>query len=123
MSLQVTGELYKVFPTEQKTELFQAREFVLLIPGNYPQYAKFQLVQHRTALIDLYLEGQEITVHFDLRGREWTNKEGKKVSFTTLNAWRLEGQAQAPASTPAPAQEPAPAEVAEATEADDDLPF
>ena len=116
MSLQVTGELYKVFPTEQKTELFQAREFVLLIPGNYPQYAKFQLVQHRTALIDLYREGQEITVHFDLRGREWTNKEGKKVYFTTL-------QAQAPASTPAPAQEPAPAEVAEATEADDDLPF
>lgn len=123
MSLQVTGELYKVFPTEQKTESFQAREFVLLIPGNYPQYAKFQLTQDRTGLIDLYREGQEVTVHFDIRGREWTNQEGKEVYFTTLNAWRLEGQPQAPASTPAPAQEPAPVEVAAEGETDDDLPF
>lgn len=116
MSLQVTGELYKVFPTEQKTESFQAREFVVLVPGNYPQYAKFQLTQDRTGLIDLYREGQEVTVHFDLRGREW---EGKY--FTNLNAWRIEGEAQAPAQEPQ--AEPAPAEVARESEADDDLPF
>lgn len=121
MSLQITGELYKVFPTEQKTESFQAREFVLLIPGNHPQYVKFQLVQYRTDLIDSYQEGQEITVHFDIRGRAWTNKEGKEMYFTTLNAWRIEGEAQAPAQEPQ--AEPAPAEVAVESEADDDLPF
>lgn len=125
MSLQITGELYKVFPAEQKTESFTSREFVIRTDGQYPQYVKFQLTQDRTGLIDLYREGQEITVHFDLRGRPWTNQEGKEVYFTILNAWRLEGQAQAPApaSTQAPAPEPAQAEVATDGEADDDLPF
>lgn len=123
MSLQITGELHKVFPSEQKTDSFQAREFVIRTDGQYPQFVKFQLTQDRTGLIDLYREGQEITVHFDLRGRAWTNQKGKEVYFTTLNAWRLEGQAQAPASTPAPTPESEPAGVEASSEADDNLPF
>ena len=86
MSFEITGKLYKKFATESKSEKFQTREFVIEIAdGNYPQLVKFQLLQERCQILDNYNEGEEIKVHFDLRGREWQGK-----FFTTLNSWRIE---------------------------------
>lgn len=85
MSLEVEGVLHKKFETENKTESFQAREFVIQTEGQYPQYVKFQLVQDRCGAVDPFNEGEKIKVFFDLRGREWNGKY-----FTNLNAWKLE---------------------------------
>lgn len=86
MAFEVEGKLHRVFPTEQKTASFQAREFVLEIPdGNYPQFVKFQAVQERCSLLDGFQEGERLKVSFDLRGREWQGK-----FFTSLNAWRID---------------------------------
>ncbi len=122
MSFEVEGKLHKKFETEQKTDTFQAREFVLEIAdGQYPQQVKFQLVQDRCGLIDSYEEGEDMKVHFDLRGREWQGRY-----FTNLNAWRLEkvnaesvpqqGTNAADSSFPSVDDEPA-------NQPDDDLPF
>ena len=117
MSFEVSGKLHKKFDIEKKTESFQAREFVIEVnEGNYPQFVKFQLVQDRCNLVDSYNEGDQIKVHFDLRGREWQGRY-----FTNLNAWRVEGATAAapanePSDFPAASDEP-PAEM------DDDLPF
>src|SRR5699024_4823480 len=79
-------KLYKKFETEQKTQSFSAREFILETnDNNYMQLLKFQLTQDRCGLLDAFEEGQQIKVHFDLRGREWNGKY-----FTNLNAWKLE---------------------------------
>jgi single-strand DNA-binding protein len=86
MALDITGKLHKVFDVEQKTDSFKAREFVIETPGEYPQFVKFQLTQDRCNSIDKFNEGEEVTVHFDLRGREWQGKY-----FTNLNAWKIEG--------------------------------
>jgi hypothetical protein len=89
MAFEVEGKLHRVFPTEQKSASFSAREFVLEIPdGNYPQLVKFQAVQDRCALLDNFREGDRVKVSFDLRGREWNGKY-----LTNLNAWRIEGAA------------------------------
>ncbi|MCB0531017.1 MAG: DUF3127 domain-containing protein [Lewinellaceae bacterium] len=86
MAFEVEGKLHRIFPTEQKTASFQAREFVLEVPdGNYPQLIKFQAVQERCGLLDNYNEGDQVKVSFDLRGREWNGKY-----LTNLNAWRVE---------------------------------
>ncbi len=86
MSFEIVGKLYKKFATESKSEKFQVREFVIeIMDGNYPQLIKFQLAQERCGILDSYNEGEEIKVHFDLRGREWQGK-----FFSTLNCWRLE---------------------------------
>lgn len=126
MSFEVVGTLHKVFDTVSKTEKFQAREFVLLQPGNYPQYVKFQLTQDRCELISQYKEGDEVKVFFDLRGREWNGSY-----FTNLNAWKIEK----PATTiPEPVGAPEPASTSESgfpsiddapktTDEIDDLPF
>ena len=86
MAFQVAGKLHKVFETEQKSEKFRAREFVIeIVDGNYPQMVKFQLTQDKCELIDEYNDGDEINVHFNLRGREWNDR-----FFTNLDAWRIE---------------------------------
>lgn len=122
MSFEVEGKLHKKFDTENKTDTFQAREFVIEVSsGNYPQYVKFQLTQDRCALVDDFEEGKPIKVHFDLRGREWNGKY-----FTNLNAWRLE-KVGAEVPQPAAADDgffpTATDEPADSDSADDDLPF
>ncbi len=125
MSFEIIGKLVKLYETESKTDSFRAREFVIEIDGGtYPQFVKFQCVQDRTTMIDPYKEGDQIKVHFDLRGREWQGKY-----FTNLNAWRVEGISATPSNT-------APASTASSLEdfptasdapgdlsASDDLPF
>ena len=119
MSFEIKGKLYRKFDTEQKTETFRAREFVLLVEdGNYPQYLKFQLTQDRCSLIDPFELNDEVLVHFDLRGREWNDK-----FFTNLNAWRLEkaqkGEEPPIADADFPSYEDAPPE----QDSLEDLPF
>lgn len=124
MAFEIEGKLIKKFDIESKTSSFQAREFVIEVPdGNYSQFVKFQLVQDRCALIDSMNEGEQIKVHFDLRGREWQGKY-----FTNLNAWKVD-KAEAGATT---TNATAPAATANAGSfptandepaADDDLPF
>lgn len=103
MSFEIEGILHKKFDTENKTDTFQAREFVIKTSGTYPQFVKFQLTQDRCPIVDPCNEGQNIKVYFDLRGREWNDKY-----FTNLNAWKVEiPQAAPPANnTPAFNEEP-----------------
>lgn len=123
MAFEVEGKLIKKFDTESKTASFQAREFVIEVPdGNYPQMVKFQLVQDRCNMLDTYEEGEQIKVHFDLRGREWQGKY-----FTNLNAWRIDkaSDSQSASDAPMPSDDPFPTSNDEPTSQghDDDLPF
>lgn len=89
MAFETEGVIHKIFDTENKTDSFKAREFVIKQEGNYPQFIKFQLTQDRCDLVENYKEGDKVKVSFDLRGREWNEKY-----FTNLNAWRVEAVAQ-----------------------------
>lgn len=103
MAFEVEGKLHRVFPTEQKSSSFSAREFVLEIQdGNYPQLIKFQAVQDRCALLDNFSEGDLVKVAFDLRGREWNGKY-----LTNLNAWRIDKAGSGGANQSASADFPA----------------
>ena len=122
MSFEIEGKLHKIYDTEQKTDSFRAREFVLeIVQGTYPQFIKFQLTQDRCEALDPFQAGQQIKVYFDLRGREWNGKY-----FTNLQAWRVEAlDASQPA--PMPLEEgkvAAPSDQLESGSDDfDDLPF
>lgn len=123
MSYELIAKLHKVFDIQSKTNTFQAREFVVETEGQYPQYVKFQLTQDRCSLIENYKEGDQVKVHFDLRGREWNEK-----FFTNLNAWKIEAAATETAAAPPasvdggfPTQEPKV--LSKEDEVLDDLPF
>lgn len=120
MAFEITGKLHKKFDTENKTDTFQAREFVIETnDSGYVQYIKFQLVQDRCQLVDKYDEGQEIKVSFDLRGREWNGK-----FFTNLNAWKVDGAGAGNAADAPVVDDSFPSLDNEPVSGpDDDLPF
>lgn len=123
-NLQIEGKLFRVYPTETKSDKFQARDFAIeYMSGNYPQLIKFQLNNDKCDLVDIYKIGDTIKVSFDLRGREWNEK-----ILTNLNAWRIE----LVTSSNEVEQEPEPDKVAPSkpkvedaviVEPNDDLPF
>ncbi len=94
--MDITGILKVKNEAQQVSEKFKKRDFVLTDNSSqYPQHISFQLTQDKTSLIDQYKVGDEIKVHFNLRGREWTSPQGEIKYFNTLEAWRLEGAANA----------------------------
>jgi hypothetical protein len=116
---QLKGRLKEVKETRQVSEKFSVREFVLTDESSqYPQYIQFQATQDRCALLDGFQAGSEITVNFNIRGREWTSPQGEVKYFNSLDAWRIETADAVPA--PMEADIPPAAAI---DGGDDDLPF
>lgn len=118
--MQISGIL-KVKKAEQSvSEKFKKREFVVTDNSSqYPQHISFQLTQDRCGLLDSVQPGETITVHFNLRGREWTSPQGEVKYFNTLEAWKIDksnaGGGEYSQSVPDYDSMPAPSK--------DDLPF
>ena len=102
MAFEVKGKVEVIYQTQQVTDRFKKREFVLEVQnGMYPEYVKFQLTQDRCGLLDPFSVGDEINVSFNLKGRPYT-KDGKTTYFTNLEAWRIDSAGAAKAEAPAP---------------------
>ena len=126
---QEKGKLHLILATEQVTEKFKKREFILEIGDQYKEYPKFQLVNDKCSLIDNFIEGQEVTVSYNLRGKPFKNKQGQDVYYTNLDAWKIElaenannTVASKPQTTPPPAKKTPPL-AADLPKDDEDLPF
>ena len=89
--MEIKGVIKKILETVQISDRFRKREFVLEYSSNpeYPQPIQLELVQDRCEVLDEFHEGQEVEVHFDLRGREWTSPQGQVKYFNSLQAWKL----------------------------------
>ena len=76
-SFEMEGKLHELFQTEQRTETFRTREFVIEEQdGNYPQMIKMQVTQDRCSTLDAYKVGDMVKVSFNVRGRAWS-KDGR----------------------------------------------
>jgi len=91
MGLQTTGRVHAIFDSKQVTERFRKREFVLELErdGRYPQYVQFQLTGDRCDQLDAFSKGDDVTVEFSLRGREWTSPQGEIRYFNSLDVWEI----------------------------------
>jgi len=91
MSLTITGKLHKVGELRQISDNLTIQDFVVLDDSNaqYPQHVSFQAKNSATGMLASLQTGQQITVHFNLRGREFV-KDGNSKYFNTLEAWKLE---------------------------------
>jgi hypothetical protein len=95
MNFDITGKLFEIFPTQQKTEKFKSREFVIETSKAVgdrviTDYVKFQSTGDKCDLLNRYKTGDTVTIHFNIRGNRW-EKDGKVSYFTNLDAWRIEG--------------------------------
>ena len=123
-SFEVTGTIISIMDTQQVTDTFKKREFVIEIPdGNYPQKVKFQIAQDKTSLLDNFKAGQEVNVHFNLRGREYTRKsDGSTDYWLNLDCWRLNA-ADGGSASKSEYDQISPAQSSGVKEDADDVPF
>ena len=130
MSYELTGKLVAKYDTVQKSATFKTREFAVEktedIGGRtITNYVKFQTVQDKTSIIDKVSVGDEIKIHFNIKGTKW-EKEGKVNYFTNLDAWRIEPVHQSgvdKSGTDNEYMEPLDTFSATSPDAIDDLPF
>lgn len=125
MAFEITGKLIEKYETQQVSEKFKKREFVIETSDsnggmNFTEYIKFQLTQDRCSALDRVNTNDDIKVSFNIRGRKW-EKDGNVNYFTNLEAWRIEkmGGSDAP---PSNSYDYSDADIPPAQE-DDDLPF
>lgn len=125
MAFELTGKLIEKFDTQDVSEKFKKREFVVEFQDNpnlsFSESIKFQLTQDRCNLMDNYQVGQDLKVSFNLRGRRW-EKDGKVSYFTNLEAWRIEAASSAPAQSGQPLPD-AGAQGFDPNDSSSDLPF
>lgn len=117
---KLTGVIKVIKDEVQVSSSFKKREFVVTdSSGMYPQDILFELAKDKCDMINAFMEGQEVEVSFNLRGREWVSPTGEVKYFNTLDAWRIENVG----STPQPSAQPAASAPAATSEDDSDIPF
>ncbi len=122
--MDIKGKVHEVSEVITVSEKFKKREVVIEYAENpsYPEYVKLEAVQDKVNLLDAVKVGDQVEVFFNLRGRPWTDKNGKTQYFNTLSVWRLNVLGGAASATPTP-EFAAPADLSAESGAEDDLPF
>ena len=110
MGMETTGRIHAVMDTQQVTERFRKREFVLELSDNprYPQFVLFQLTGDRCENLDGFRVGDAVKVEFSLRGREWKSPKGELKYFNSLDVWNIERAGGAPSRSDDPPLPQAP---------------
>jgi hypothetical protein len=112
-AFKMKGVIKVIKPTQQVSEKFSKRELVVtdLSEAQYPQDILFELKQDKTSLLDNFMQGQEVEISFNLKGREWTSPQGDVKYFNTLDAFKIDAIGAAPVA------------INIASNNDEDLPF
>lgn len=125
----LNGVTVKVInPTQQITEKFAKREFVVTDSSSqYPQDIILQVTQDKCNLLDGIQLNDKLNLFFNIRGREWTSPQGEVKYFNTLEVWKMEkvegGSNNGPSDDFGVATEKTDATDFTASSEEDDLPF
>ena len=118
MAYDLTGKIKLIQEAKTFDSGFTKREMVVTVEdGRYPQEINLEFVQDKVSLLDNLQPGQEVTVTFDIRGREYNGRY-----FNNLQGWKIvtAGNESAP---PGEGQSSVSSSVAPAGFDDTDIPF
>lgn len=88
--MEVTGKLKMIGETvDVGSSGFQKRECVVATDEQYSQSILVQFVQDKCNLLSNFKVGDNVKIDINLRGREWTNPEGKISYFNTIQGWKI----------------------------------
>jgi single-strand DNA-binding protein len=86
MSYDLTGKVKLIQDAQTFGSGFTKREMVVVVEdGKYPQEINMEFVQDKVSLLDNVQVGQEVTVTFDIRGREYNDRY-----FNNLQGWKIQ---------------------------------
>jgi hypothetical protein len=114
VAYELTGKIKLIQDEQTFASGFTKREMVVTVDeGRYPQDINLEFVKDKISLLDDLQPGQEVTVSFDIRGREHNGRY-----YNNLQGWKVElTDGDIPGEPPpAYADEPPPLD-------DDDIPF
>lgn len=118
MAYDLTGKVKLIMEPKTFGSGFTVREFVVTVEdGKYPQDIALQFVQDKVSLLDSVNVGQDVTVSFDIRGREYNGRY-----FNNLQAWKIVAAEGAGAADDKPPVSDADVP-ADFDEYEDDIPF
>ena len=71
---------------------FTKRDIVVAEEGTkYPNPVKFTLKKDNCSIADRFNEGDKVTVHASINGRDWTNPKNNQTQyFVDLDAYKIE---------------------------------
>ena len=113
MTYELTGKIKLIQEEQTFASGFNKREMVVTVDdGRYPQDINLEFVKDKISLLDGLEPGQEVTVSFDIRGREYNGRY-----YNNLQGWKV---VAADGDTP---DEPAPQGDEPPPMGDEDIPF
>ncbi|WP_439100596.1 DUF3127 domain-containing protein [Congregibacter sp.] len=120
MAYELTGKVKLIQEPKTFESGFTKREMVVTVEdGKYPQEINLEFVQDKVALLDAVSAGMEVTVSFDIRGREYNGRY-----FNNLQGWKIVSQESDSAGGNPAADEYFSTASAPGPEVeDDDIPF
>lgn len=127
MSLSLTGTIKKIGELQTFASGFQKKELVLLTSEQYPSPINIEFLSEAIDRLDNYKVGDQVTVHLNLRGKEWTSPQGEVKYFNSITGWKIEnaggGEATSKNTTATPEQAFPKESNVFAEDEFDDLPF
>ncbi len=122
--MEIKGKVLEISDVMEISSTFKKRELILEYIENptYPEFLKFEVTQEKTGLFDGIAIGSQVEVSFNLRGRPWTDKNGKTAYFNSLIAWKIKTVEAAKPENNAPVNQAA-FEIPSGAEMENDLPF
>lgn len=118
MAYDLTGKVKLVQAVQTFDSGFTKREMVVIVEdGKYPQEINLEFVQDKVRLLDNLQVGQEVTVTFDIRGREYNGRY-----FNNLQGWKIATAADAATFSPEGRSYPPP-DMPPSDFDDSDIPF
>ena len=116
MAYELTGKIKLIQEAKTFDSGFTKREMVVVVEdGKYPQEINLEFVQDKVALLDSLQNGQEVTVTFDIRVREYNGRY-----FNNLQGWKITSMGDEPTFA---REEQAPSYPSPSDFGDDDIPF
>ncbi|HEY9147908.1 MAG TPA: DUF3127 domain-containing protein [Gammaproteobacteria bacterium] len=117
MAYELTGKIKLIQEAKTFDSGFTKREMVVIVEdGKYPQEINLEFVQEKVALLDGLQPGQEVTVSFDIRGREYNGRY-----FNNLQGWKIVPAGEQAAFAGADPSEAPP--FPSPSDFDEDIPF
>jgi hypothetical protein len=115
VAYELTGKIKLIQEAKTFDSGFTKREMVVVVEdGKYPQEINLEFVQDKVALLENLETGQEVTVTFDIRGREYNGRY-----FNNLQGWKVTAAGERSDTAHSSAVPMAP----QAEIEDDDIPF
>ena len=88
--MEISGKIKLINPTKEVSDSFKKRELVVTTDENYPQHISIDFVQDKCANLDSYNIGENVKVSINIKGKEYTNKQGEVNYFNQINGWKIE---------------------------------